>query len=144
DAIAEQGRITLRVERAGDHVSLVVEDDGCGMDAAVQARIFDPFFSTKGSQGTGLGLAVVAAIVSSAGGSILVDSEAGRGSRFHVLLPAHDGPLSLGLDGDARADVSGTETVLLVEDDAAVRALAARALQRAGYRVRAASDPAHA
>jgi CheY-like chemotaxis protein len=121
-----------------------VEDDGCGMDEPTLARIFDPFFTTKGNAGTGLGLPVVQAIVAGAGGAIEVESRPGRGTRFRVRLPRCDEVLDALREEDELASVKGVETVLLVEDDASVRGLARRSLEREGYRVLAACDPAEA
>jgi PAS domain S-box-containing protein len=120
---------------------LTVSDTGVGMDDATKARIFEPFFTTKGlGKGTGLGLATVYGIVEQAGGSVTVDSELGRGTRFKIYLPAVNAPpeeqaLSSGTDGGR-----GTETVLLVEDAAGVRAVARQALDRQGYTVLEASN----
>jgi CheY-like chemotaxis protein len=117
---------------------LSVTDTGAGMDELTQLKIFDPFFSTKGEGGTGLGLATVYGIVRQTGGSISVTSKVGEGTVFKVYLPSS-------LDGAARrslpvtADVRGRETVLLVEDQDAVRKVAARSLRRFGYVVLEAS-----
>jgi CheY-like chemotaxis protein len=121
----------------GSYVLITVSDTGIGMDAATQARVFEPFFTTKPQgQGTGLGLAVCYGIVRQAGGHIWAFSEPGRGSIFRVLLPKAIDPDPAqeavpGSDAVAR----GTETVLVVEDEHAVRTLAVRALTSAGYRV---------
>jgi CheY-like chemotaxis protein len=122
----------------GRHVMLAVTDSGTGMDAATRARVFEPFFTTKEQgKGTGLGLSTVYGSVRQLGGHVWVYSEPGRGSAFKVLFPvttekapaADTSPVS-------PADVeSRGETVLLVEDEAAVREFAARALRRFGYTV---------
>jgi nitrogen-specific signal transduction histidine kinase/CheY-like chemotaxis protein len=126
---------------AGDWVRLRVRDSGGGMSREVKDHLFEPFFTTKPSgQGTGLGLATVYGIVRQAGGHVRVESEPGKGTTFDVLLPrsapvASDPllpPAQLGAPG-------GTETVLLVEDDEAVRDAAARVLRSGGYRVVAAA-----
>jgi CheY-like chemotaxis protein len=121
---------------------LVVADTGCGMDAAVQERIFEPFFSTKGpSKGTGLGLATVYAIVKRHGGRIEVASEVERGTVCKVYLPA--APLAptpaAGSSEPLRASGGrGGDTVLIAEDEELVRNVLVRMFQRAGYRVLAA------
>jgi two-component system cell cycle sensor histidine kinase/response regulator CckA len=122
---------------AGSHVLLAVSDSGCGMSAAVRAKIFEPFFTTKGpGKGTGLGLATVYGIVKQTGGHIDVYSEVGVGTTFKVYLPrteqTGEGAKSLMAHP---APPRGTETVLLLEDDAAVRALTLHILQNAGYAV---------
>lgn len=125
----------------GSYVMLTVSDTGTGMDAATQARIFEPFFTTKGlGKGTGLGLAVAYGIIAQAGGHILVSSEINRGTTFTVLLPrAHEIP-ELGTEGPVAPAPTGTETVLVVEDEPLVRKLAVRILAEQGYRVLEASD----
>jgi CheY-like chemotaxis protein len=129
----------------GAYVVLVVTDTGCGMSPDVQARIFEPFFTTKGDRGTGLGLATVYGIVKQSGGDIAVDSEAGRGTTFRVYLPAVR-PAAPRDDAAAAAtpEATGSETILLVEDEPAVRALATDFLKRAGYTVLSAGHPADA
>jgi signal transduction histidine kinase len=127
----------------GPYVHLSVEDTGTGMDASVQARIFEPFFTTKQrGKGTGLGLPTVVGIVKQNGGVVRVESALGRGTTFHLYFPrvhaadADDtGPRALALGNT----ISGDETVLLVEDDEQVRALAQAVLERSGYRVLAAN-----
>ncbi|MFO0936337.1 MAG: PAS domain S-box protein [Gemmataceae bacterium] len=120
---------------AGRYTELTVTDTGCGMSDEVRAKIFEPFFTTKGQgKGTGLGLATVFGIVQQAGGAIAVESEVGRGTTFRVLLPeAAAAPQAL--SGETRFGGRGTETVLLVEDDDAVRELSRIALESQGYLV---------
>ncbi|MDY3560118.1 PAS domain S-box protein [Gemmata sp. JC673] len=141
DAMPTGGRLTVEtrnVERDGArHVLLSVTDTGCGMSDEVKSRLFEPFFTTKGAgRGTGLGLAVVHGVVEQAGGRIEVDSAVGRGTTFRVYFPAAGGgPGSSGVAAPLPAVPDGTETVLLVEDDAEVRALAREVLRERGYTV---------
>lgn len=130
----------------GPYVALQVSDTGCGMEPKVLERIFEPFFSTKGmGQGTGLGLAMVYGIVKQAGGHILVYSEPGHGSTFKVYLPAVTEALeAVSLPETALAPLLGTETILLCEDDPAVRNITAAILQKAGYTVLSAENGARA
>jgi CheY-like chemotaxis protein len=112
------------------------------MDAATQTRIFEPFFTTKEQgKGTGLGLATVYGIVQQSGGHIEVKSEIGRGTSFRVYFPRMDGPAEPLAVAVAPAPVGrGTEVILLVEDDEAVRALAFEILSGLGYCVLSAAD----
>jgi CheY-like chemotaxis protein len=128
----------------GDYVRLEVSDTGIGMDAALQTRIFEPFFTTKPKHvGTGLGLATVYGIVKQSGGYITVESRPGKGTTFRVYLPVPEASESR--PGEPASEplelrVSGTETVLVVEDDTAVRSLVLRVLQRQGFAVLEATD----
>jgi len=120
----------------GDYVVLTVGDSGVGMDASTLARVFEPFFTTKEQgKGTGLGLAVCYGIVRQAGGHIWAASEPGRGSTFTVLLPRSEAEATPASPGSTEAPGRGQETVLVVEDEAAVRSLAARTLASLGYNV---------
>ena len=124
---------------------LTVSDTGMGMDAEVQAHIFEPFYTTKDvGQGTGLGLATVHGVVSQTGGRIEVRSAPGQGACFLVYLPGPVGEAVPAPELPADPQDRGDETVLLVEDDAAVRDLVADVLRRRGYRVLEAVDGAAA
>ncbi|HET6765720.1 MAG TPA: ATP-binding protein, partial [Longimicrobiaceae bacterium] len=158
DAMPDGGRLTIQVRgveldadgirrrsldaEPGPYVLLEVGDTGRGMDAATQARIFEPFFTTKAvGQGTGLGLATVYGIVRQSGGAICVESSPGGGTRFSVFLPR----IAAGGEGDAAPAAAaepraGSETVLVVEDEDAVRRLAGRVLRRYGYTMLEASS----
>ncbi|HET8654184.1 MAG TPA: ATP-binding protein [Longimicrobiaceae bacterium] len=153
DAMPGGGTLTLTTAAAvvgdgadglapGRYAVLHVRDTGGGMTPETISHIFEPFFTTKEQgKGTGLGLSTVYGIVKQSGGAVRVDSELGRGTTFEVFLPQCDAPLP---GVDARDWVggpqSGTETVLLAEDDQAVRTLARQILTRRGYRVIEASD----
>jgi len=119
----------------GPYVMLAVGDTGRGMDAATAARVFEPFFTTKEQgRGSGLGLATVYGIVKQSGGYIWVYSEVGHGTVFKVYLPpAKTRALPRPNDARPRESAHGWETVLLVEDEDAVRALAREVLRRHGY-----------
>jgi PAS domain S-box-containing protein len=124
--------------RPGDYVALSVRDTGTGMDVPTQARIFEPFFTTKESgKGTGLGLSTVYGIVEQSGGHIAVESAPGQGATFTIYLPRYIGPsdVAASLRADRRTLPGGNETLLLVEDEAAVRSSARRLLERHGYSV---------
>ncbi len=124
----------------GDYCVLSVNDSGVGMSEEVRSRIFEPFFTTKGpGRGTGLGLATCYGIVSQAGGHIEVYSELGVGSSFKVFLPKARGT-GVQVLPVAHATSGGHEHILLVEDQAAVRDIAARMLGSLGYQVTTAED----
>jgi len=132
--------------KPGRYVLLAVRDTGVGMDEATRARVFEPFFTTKEpGKGTGLGLATVYRIVKQSGGSIEFDSAPGRGTTFEIYLPRVEEalPVSQSLSSEFKAP-RGTETLLLVDDDAAVRALIRLALQTFGYQVLDVADGAAA
>jgi two-component system, cell cycle sensor histidine kinase and response regulator CckA len=122
---------------SGDYVMLAVSDTGCGMDKRTQSRIFEPFFTTKEhGKGSGLGLSTTYGIVKQNGGSIMVYSEPGHGTVFKVYLPWALGTAEQPNQEDGRSVVStGSETILLVEDEEMVRTLAAQVLSTVGYRV---------
>ena len=124
--------------KAGPHVLLSVNDTGTGMDKETQARLFEPFFTTKGpGKGTGLGLSTVFGIVRQSGGTIQVSSEPQKGTSFKIYLPTTDGAAAVaGLAPPPSVRVlQGSETILLVEDDEAVRVLARTILRKYGYNV---------
>ena len=127
-------------ERIG-HVALRVSDSGIGMSTEVRERAFDPFFTTKAKgKGTGLGLATVYGVVQQHGGSVRVESELGRGSSFEVLLPAAPGTPAHSSNRPRQRVLGGSETVLLAEDEPAVREAVVILLEGAGYRVLVAAD----
>jgi len=131
--------------RAGAHVLLSVTDTGVGMEEATRLRLFEPFFTTKEEgSGTGLGLATVHGIVNQSGGNILVYSEPGLGTTFKVYLPRAAGALVAPTVLAEPESVTGTERVLVVEDNEAVRRLIRVMLGRAGYEVRDFEEPREA
>ncbi len=141
DAMPSGGELslTVRVDVESRTVSLLVSDTGVGMDALTQERIFEPFFTTKPvGSGTGLGLAVVYGVVTQVGGTVRADSAPGRGTQFHVVLPLSDerpaeSAVSAGVSAGVVAARAGT--VLLVDDDAAVRMTTRRLLQHRKFTV---------
>jgi len=131
--------------RSGPHVMLAVSDTGCGMDPETMARIFEPFFTTKlQGKGTGLGLSTVYGIVDQSGGSIEVYSEPGRGTTFKIYLPRVEGRAEHTAAMEQTSPPTGSETVLLVEDEEALRGMIREALEGAGYRVVEAGTPRQA
>ncbi|HVW00195.1 MAG TPA: PAS domain-containing protein [Planctomycetaceae bacterium] len=157
DAMPEGGRLTLETRNVelderyaqaqpdvtpGRYVLLAVSDTGSGMSPEVLERIFEPFFTTKEiGRGTGMGLAAVFGIVKQSGGHIQVSSEAGRGASFRVYLPRLvDTCPSAGIAAPREDFPHGSETILVVEDDSAVRQLTSRILSGCGYRVFESSD----
>jgi two-component system cell cycle sensor histidine kinase/response regulator CckA len=143
DQVREPQALGTAIMPAGDYVRIEVADTGTGISPEHLGKIFDPFFTTKPvGQGTGLGLATVYGIVKQSGGFITVDSEVGRGTSFKIYLPRHrvdaSAPAAEAQAPVAR-DVTGQDTILLVEDEEAVRSFAARALRMRGYNVLEAS-----
>ena len=129
----------------GRYVCLEVADNGRGMSPEVASRAFEPFFTTKpDGKGTGLGLSTVYGIVTHAGGDVELETELGRGTTVRILWPAVEGTAASAPPHDEPAGGRRSETVLLVEDDAAVRALVARMLAREGFRVIEAIDAVEA
>ncbi|MBI4469601.1 MAG: response regulator [Acidobacteria bacterium] len=153
DAMPQGGRLTIRTVPVeigpsqasllridappGPYMMLVVTDTGFGMDPETQSRIFEPFFTTKEhGKGTGLGLSMVYGIVQQSGGHIRVQSEPGRGTSFEIYLPRlQESADRLDVQGERRLPPSGTETILLVEDDDTVRSLIYEVLHGCGYKV---------
>jgi two-component system cell cycle sensor histidine kinase/response regulator CckA len=122
---------------AGEYVRIDVADTGTGIAQEHIEKIFDPFFTTKDvGQGTGLGLATVYGIVKQTGGFITVDSEIGKGTNFRIYLPRYKGEAQAAeAERPVLRDITGQDTILLVEDEAPVRSFAARALTMRGYSV---------
>jgi PAS domain S-box-containing protein len=160
DAMPHGGKLTIETREVtldaagaespgGPHVMLTVSDTGTGMDEATQARIFEPFFTTKPSgQGTGLGLSTVFGIVQQSRGSVRVRSRPGAGTTFEIYLPLV-GAEELAVarqrtEARHTGSLRGTETILLVEDEAQVRDVARGILRRYGYVVLEATTPAEA
>ena len=152
DAMPDGGRLDIETKNVvvperngarlpGEYVMMAMCDTGCGIPAESRARLFEPFFTTKPQgKGTGLGLAVADGIVKQSGGWIDVESEVGVGTTFQIVLPlAHESAVEAVRAGEG-APTRGTETVLLVEDEAAVRDMAQTALESFGYRVLAAAN----
>jgi two-component system cell cycle sensor histidine kinase/response regulator CckA len=126
----------------GDYVTVSVTDTGSGMDAGTAARAFEPFFTTKEpGVGTGLGLATVHGIAKQTGGAVRLDSEVGRGTTVTVYLPATDRDAVADSRPRVYADVSGTEKVLVVDDEEPVRHVVAEMLAGHGYDVESATTP---
>jgi two-component system cell cycle sensor histidine kinase/response regulator CckA len=155
DAMPEGGQLTLRTRNEtraymtqrgseiippGDYVVIEVADTGTGIPPDILSRIFEPFFSTKEvGSGTGLGLSTVYGIVKQTGGFVFVDSELGKGTTFSIMLPRWHGARETEVSGpatdDRKHDLTGAGTVLLVEDEDAVRLFGSRALRNKGYKV---------
>ena len=142
DAMPRGGQITLRTGMDGPHVFLSVADTGIGMTSEVRARAFDPFFTTKApGHGTGLGLSTVYGLVHQSGGEVSVETAPGVGSIFTVKLPRTNEPYEAPVSSSAPkpASRSAKGTLLVVDDEDAVRKTMKRILESAGYRVLEAS-----
>ncbi len=127
-------------DASGEYVALVVSDNGCGMDAETKSLIFEPFFTTKElGKGTGLGLATVFGIVKQSSGHIQVKSEVGKGTSFKIYLPQVREEIVQTRSHRPEESFTGNETILLVEDEDAVRSSAAEYLAAGGYRMLVAS-----
>ena len=157
DAMSGRGTLHVELDRVavdpetrevppGQYVRLVVRDTGCGMDEATRNRIFEPFFTTKAAgKGSGLGLSTVYGVVKQLGGHIEVDSTPLQGTTFTIYFPATAKPVTARREAGAAQVVPGREeTVLLVEDDRAVRAVVDSVLRRHGYAVLQAGGPREA
>jgi two-component system cell cycle sensor histidine kinase/response regulator CckA len=156
DAMAEGGRLTIEtanvvldaehaqrhpIKRPGPHVMLAVSDTGTGIQQDVLDHIFEPFFTTKPiGHGTGIGLATVHGIVQQADGHIWVYTEPGRGTTFKVFFPRVEADTALDVEPPPPAVRAGAETILLVEDDRALRKMTGTMLRKAGYTVIEATD----
>jgi CheY-like chemotaxis protein len=158
DAMPEGGKLTIETSnveideeyaafhgavKPGSYVRLAVSDTGCGMDEQTKARLFEPFFTTKEKgKGTGLGLSTVYGIIKQSGGNIWVYSEVGKGTTFKICLPRDfSATASTTIKPSATTKRSkGTETILVVEDEEALRKVALRTLGASGYKVLTASD----
>ncbi|OFW12709.1 MAG: hypothetical protein A3H29_07175 [Acidobacteria bacterium RIFCSPLOWO2_02_FULL_67_21] len=157
DAMPQGGTLTIETANAvlgpafvrrhvgsqpGHYVSLVVKDTGCGMAPEVLAHVFEPFFTTKGpGKGTGLGLSMVYGLVKQSGGYIMVESSPGVGTTVTMYLPAVDDPVESAAAGPQCVQtLEGTETILLVEDDAGVCSLMRKVLERYSYTVLSTQD----
>jgi len=151
DAMPQGGRLVIETANAeldetnliqysyakpGRYVMLSVSDTGCGIDKETQGHIFEPFYTTKGpGQGTGLGLSTVYGIVKQSEGYIWVYSEPGKGARFKIYLPRVDAVAEPTSSAPEPAVLGGSETILLVEDDDAMRGLTRSCLESSGYSV---------
>jgi len=161
DAMPNGGKLTLQTKnveldaeyaqqhlgvRPGPHIMLAVTDTGVGMDKETQARVFEPFFTTKDiDKGTGLGLSTVFGIVHQSGGHLWLYSELGRGSTFKIYFPRTDASIdALSSEPPAISLDTSDETILLVEDDEHVRAVARTILQKSGYTVLDVATPGEA
>jgi len=142
---AEYARKHVAV-KPGPYVLLAISDNGAGMDEETRSHLFEPFFTTKvKGKGTGLGLSTVYGIVKQSNGFIWVYSEPGKGTTFKIYLPRIDAEAKdLSTETEKAQDLPGTETVLVVEDEPAVRGLTTRILRERGYTVLEASNGAEA
>ncbi len=145
NTVVDNTRATVHGREGGQYSVLTVRDTGCGMDPETKAKIFEPFFTTKESgKGTGLGLSMVYGIVQQSGGFLAVQSEIGVGSSFEIYLPCVLGSSVSPHDKLATVQVKGSEKILVIEDEGAVRQLVQSFLTSAGYNVMALDDVGHA
>jgi PAS domain S-box-containing protein len=139
DAITGKGTITLETRAEKDRVVITVADTGRGMSPEVQRRLFDPFFSTKGPQGTGLGMSIAYGTIRRHGGEIEVTTEEGAGTTFRIAFPSaaeRTEPTSRATGrGDSKELVRGSGRILVVDDEQDLRELVAEVLQEGGYEV---------
>ena len=157
DAMVDGGELTIYTENMhideadesdffaaapGAYIKLCISDTGSGMDEALRSQIFEPFFTTKEKgKGTGLGLSTVYGIIKQSGGTIWVESEPGKGASFFMLFPRSSESVEDETDAQASLmDVRGSETILVVEDEIALRALTVEMLEEKGYTVLKAED----
>src|SRR5665647_1196444 len=161
DAIAGVGKVTVETSMVtfdeaycadhtgftlGDFLLLAVSDDGCGMDKELLEKVFEPFFTTKeAGKGTGLGLATVYGIAKQNNGFVDVYSEPGHGTTFKIYLPVyHSGAEEIQTKNITEIPIGGKETILIVEDEAAVLGLSKAMLEKFGYNVLTANTPSDA
>jgi CheY-like chemotaxis protein len=136
DAMPRGGSLRIETARAGGYITLMVSDTGTGIPADAMPRLFEPFFTTKADRGTGLGLATVHAIVHQAGGTIEATNLESGGARFTIRLPeAPDGCPVAAAPSVPKIDGRGSETILVVEDEAQVRLITVSMLKTRGYHV---------
>jgi CheY-like chemotaxis protein len=161
DAIEDIGKVTIETANVsfdsdycsehsgfvpGDYVMIALSDNGCGMDKEIINNLFEPFFTTKGiGEGTGLGLATVYGIVKQNNGFINVYSEPGKGTTFKIYLPRHVAKNQPSISPEPKTiSATGSETILVVEDEEAILSMTVLMLERLGYTVIAALNPAEA
>lgn len=159
-AMGDQGTLTIRLEGVllentltgafsqvppGRYARLTVEDTGSGMDQAIIARMFDPFFTTKGpGQGTGLGLYAVQSIIKDHGGAAVIDSEIGRGTKFHIYFPEEKNAVNDAAITAPEPTVGHKERILFIDDEPSILAIGSEMLSDYGYRVETFSNPSMA
>jgi PAS domain S-box-containing protein len=148
NVVLDEDYATARVDvKPGPYVMIAVSDTGTGMTPETQAKVFEPFFTTKGAHGTGLGLSQVFGFAKQSGGHVTVYSEVGLGSTFRLYLPPSEvdhEPAAPAGPATPRHESGGRETVLVVDDNDAMREVAALQLHGLGYEVIVAENPAHA
>lgn len=144
--VAEERRPHPDALKPGPYVQVAVTDTGVGMDPQTRARIFEPFFTTKEKgRGTGLGLATVHGIVKQSGGDVRVHTQVGKGTTFEILMPRDLDATTNHVEAlPMSSRATGTETILVVEDEGALRRVVARSLGKVGYKVLTAADGAEA